>query len=201
MSSDSIEDNSFDLNFFKNLKNVDGNHGYLICHKCYGYYPLEENELPADFLECECGNSLEFYENIDDFIKVKDFKNSDRNDSEILDTTYNELQEIENVLKRKSEKRKKFLKDLSMRIKVQEDLLTEISYGENRLWDTLDEKGLNNIPENIDANIEVQEDNFLSYVKKQRSRAERVENHYFTKTSAILFVIAVVMLLILYLTT
>jgi hypothetical protein len=203
MSSDSNAGKSFDLNFSKNLKSSNEDQGYLICHKCYGYYPLKENESLEDFLECECGNDLEFYENIDDFIKNKNLKDLVEDNSEIVDDNYNELQEIENVLKNKSEKRKKFFKDLSMRIKMQEDILAEINYGEQGLWDTLEEKSLNDGITESDAiaNIAVQEDNFLSHIKKQRSRAERTESHYFTKISAILFVTAAFVLLLLYLTT
>lgn len=201
MSSDSNTGKSFDLNFFENLKRSNEDHGYLICHKCYGYYPLRENESPDDFLECECGNDLEFYEDIDDFIKIKDSKDLTGNNSEIMDDNYNELQEIENALKSKSEKRKKFFEDLSTRIKMQEDILTEINYGERGLWDTLEEKSLNDGVETAAVNIALHEDNFLSHVKKQRSRAERAESHYFTKISAILFIIAAFVLLILYSTT
>lgn len=201
MSSGSNTGKSFDLNFFKNLKRSNEDHGYLICHKCYGYYPLKENESPDDFLECECGNDLEFYEDIDDFMKIKDSKDLIEDNSEIMDDNYNELQEIENALKSKSEKRKKFFEDLSTRIKLQEDILTEINYGERGLWDTLEEKSLNDGIETAAVNIAVHENNFLSHVKKQRSRAERAESHYFTKISAILFVIAAFVLLILYATT
>ena len=105
MSSGSNTGKSFDLNFFENLKRSNGDHGYLICHKCYGYYPLKENESPDDFLECECGNDLEFYENIDEFIKIKDSKDLTGDNPEIMDDNYSELQEIENALKSKSEKR------------------------------------------------------------------------------------------------
>jgi len=200
MSSDSNTGKSFDLNFFENLKRSNEDHGYLICHKCYGYYPLKGNESPDDFLECECGNDLEFYEDIDDFIKIKDSKDLIGDNSEIIDDNYNELQEIENALKSKSEKRKKFFEDLSTRIKLQEDILTEINYGERGLWDTLEEKSLSDGIETDAVNIAVHENNFLSHVKKQRSRAERAESHYFTKISAILFVVAAFVLLILYAT-
>ena len=201
MSSGSNTGKSFDLNFFENLKRSNEDHGYLICHKCYGYYPLKENESPDDFLECECGNDLEFYENIDEFIKIKDSKDLTGDNPEIMDDNYSELQEIENALKSKSEKRKKFFEDLSTRIKLQEDILTEINYGERGLWDTLEEKSLSDGIETAAVNIAVHENNFLSHVKKQRSRAERAESHYFTKISAILFVIAAIMLLIVYLKT
>ena len=200
MSSGSNTGKSFDLNFFENLKRSNEDHGYLICHKCYGYYPLKENESPDDFLECECGNDLEFYEDIDDFIKIKDSKDLTGDNSEIIDDNYNELQEIENALKNKSEKRKKFFEDLSTRIKLQEDILAEINYGERGLWDTLEEKSLSNGIETAAVNIAAHENNFLSHVKKQRSRAERAESHYFTKISAILFVVAAFVLLILYAT-
>ena len=79
--------------------------------------------------------------------------------------------------------------------------MTEINYGERGLWDTLEEKSLSDGIETAAVNIAVHENNFLSYVKKQRSRAERAESHYFTKISAILFVIAAIMLLIVYLKT
>ncbi len=197
MSSDSNASNSFDLNFFKDLERSSGDHGYLICYRCYGYYPLKENELPEDFLECECGNDLVFYENIDDFMHIKGLEDLDKN-SEILDDNYNE---IENVLKSKSEKRKEFFRDLSTRIKMQEDILAEINYGESGLWDALEGKSLESgaTEQNAAANIGVMENNFLSHVKKQRSRVERAENHYFTKIGAVLFVIAVFMLLVVYL--
>ena len=152
-------------------------------------------------MECECGNDLEFYENIDEFIKIKDSKDLSGDNPEIMDDNYSELQEIENALKSKSEKRKKFFEDLSTRIKLQEDILTEINYGERGLWDTLEEKSLSDGIETAAVNIAVNENNFLSHVKKQRSRAERAESHYFTKISAILFVIAAIMLLIVYLKT
>jgi hypothetical protein len=202
MSSDSNTGKPFDLNFFENLKRSNYDNGYLICHKCYGYYPLKENESPDDFLECECGSNLEFYEDIDDFIKIKDSKDLNSDNSGTANGNYDELQEIENALKSKSEKRKKFFEDLSMRIKMQEDILTEINYGEKGLWDTLEEKSLDEgIIETAAANMAVQENNFLSHVKKQRSRAERAESHYFTKISATLFIMTAFVLLFLYLTT
>ncbi len=200
MSSDSNEGNYFDLNFFRNLKKSKGNHGYLICHKCCGYYPLKENELPDDFLECECGNDLKFYENIDDLMKMEYLNNENKINSEF--SYDNELQEIANVLKSKSEKRKEFLKELATRIKMQEDVLNEIHSGKGKFWDTNEENRLyNNInSQNNAVKSTLNEDNFLTYVKKQRSRAERIENHYFIKISAILFAIASIMLLTLFLT-
>ena len=197
MSSNSGTCNSSDLNFFQNLKQSGGNHRYLICPKCHGYYPLRRNESPDDFLECECGSDLEFYENIDDFIM--ELKNLEDN-SEVLYDEGNDLQEIENVLKSKSEMRKEFFKELSKRIKVQEDLLSNLNYNEGRFLDALGETSLQGNmggPSIVTENTQLQEDNFLSYIKKQRSRAERAENNYFIKIGTVLFIIAVAMLLVL----
>jgi len=194
MSSDNNASKSFELNFFKNLRSSKTNHGYLVCHKCYGYYPLKENELADDFVECECGNDLEFYENIEDLIKIKDLKNPDKegNNSEILYDDYKELQEIVDVLKSKSEKRKQFFEKLSMRIEMQEEILNDVKYGEWKLWDTIEEKSLyNNIQgqKSFVENVIEQEDNFLSYVKEQRSKAENIDNKpfssYFVKIGAV----------------
>lgn len=181
MQSDSNASKSFELNFFKNLKNSNKSNGYLVCHKCYGYYPLKEKELPDDFVECECGNDLEFYESIDDLTKIRGLKDPDASgkNSEMLYDDYKELQEIVNVLKSKSEKRKEFFEELSMRIEMQEEILNEIKYGEWKLWDTIEENSLyNNIKgqKSVVENIIEQEDNFMSYIKEQRTKAESVEN-------------------------
>ena len=206
MPSDSNASKSFELNFFKNLKSSSKNNGYLVCHKCYGYYPLKENELPDDFVECECGNDLEFYKNIDDLTKIKGLKNPDEDGkkSEMLYDNYKELQEVVNVLKSKSEKRKEFFEELSTRIEMQEEILNEIKYGEWKLWDTIEENSLyNNIKgqEFAAENIIEQEDNFLSYVKQQRTRAETIGNKSHTslyeKIGAFLVVVLIIILGIL----
>jgi hypothetical protein len=35
-----------------------GDHGYLECDNCRGYYELQDGESPEDFNECECGGKL-----------------------------------------------------------------------------------------------------------------------------------------------
>jgi hypothetical protein len=204
MSSDRSSIKSFELNFFKNLRSPDKNNGYLVCHKCYGYYPLKENELPGDFAECECGNDLEFYENIDDLIKSQDLKNpdADKNNSKMLHDDYKELQEIANVLKSKSEKRKEFFEELSTRIEIQEEILNDIKYGEWKLWDAIEEKSLynNNGQKFVVENFIEQENNFLSYIKEQRSKAANTENKSFTHTSVkisalLIFILAIVLVI------
>jgi hypothetical protein len=39
---------------------------YLICENCGGYYSLKDGESPKDFLSCECGGNLNFFESEDD---------------------------------------------------------------------------------------------------------------------------------------
>jgi len=205
MSSDRNSIKSFELNFFKNLKNPNKNRGYLVCHKCYGYYPLKENEFPDDFVECECGNDLEFYENIDDLTKLKSLKNPDlyENNPEMLYDDYKELQEIVNALKSKSEKRKEFFEELSTRIEIQEEILNDIKYGEWKLWDTIEEKSVYNTikgQKSIVENVIEQENTFLSHVKEQRSRAVNTENKSFTHTSVkisvlLIFILSIVLVI------
>jgi hypothetical protein len=35
-----------------------GDHGYLECDNCRGYYELQDGESPEEFNECECGRKL-----------------------------------------------------------------------------------------------------------------------------------------------
>lgn len=36
--------------------------GYLKCKSCGGRYDLEPGESPDDFVRCQCGGELEFYD-------------------------------------------------------------------------------------------------------------------------------------------
>lgn len=207
MSSDSNTSKPFELKFLKNLKSSNKSHGYLVCPKCYGYYQLKKNELPTDFEECECGTDLEFYENIDNFAKNEGI-NGDISECSpnVLYDDYKELQEIVNVLKNKAEKRKEFFEELSTRIETQEEILNDIKFDEWRLWDTIEEKSLSrNIKGQklLVENVIEQEDNFLSHVKKQRSKAENIEKksniYSYAKIAALLIVMIIIVLGIFFL--
>lgn len=40
--------------------------GYLICEKCYGYYQLQPDEYPDDFVDvCKCGGRLKYHESLE----------------------------------------------------------------------------------------------------------------------------------------
>jgi len=207
MPSDGNASRSFELNFIKSLKNSNKSHRYLVCHKCYGYYPLKDNELPEDFVECECGNDLEFYENIDDLSKIKGPKNNtDENNSEMFYDDYEELQEIVDVLKSKSEKRKEFFEELSTRIEMQEEILNDVKYGEWKLWDAIEEKSLQNNIKGQKSVVETvieQEDNFLSYIQQKRSKEghakSRSKLYYIIRIIVILAVISIIILEVFFL--
>jgi len=44
--------------------------GYLVCEKCEGYYELQENESPQEFVSCECGGNLKYAENLSDYFYI-----------------------------------------------------------------------------------------------------------------------------------
>ena len=52
---------------------------YLICKKCNKYYKLKKGESPKDFHTCECGNELEYYETMEDYLNGKRQGDSDYN--------------------------------------------------------------------------------------------------------------------------
>ena len=41
-------------------------HGLLICPACNGYYTLQENESPDDFIRCNCGGDLVYINSLDE---------------------------------------------------------------------------------------------------------------------------------------
>lgn len=45
--------------------------GYLICSECGGYYKLEEGESPSDFVSCQCGGSLQYYDSLEEAYRKK----------------------------------------------------------------------------------------------------------------------------------
>jgi len=51
---------------------VDGAFGFLVCEKCYGFYELQEDELPEDFDYCQCGGNLVFVDNFDEVENLRD---------------------------------------------------------------------------------------------------------------------------------
>lgn len=45
--------------------------GYLICTQCGGYYKLKEGENPSDFVSCECGGPLQYYNSLEEAYGTK----------------------------------------------------------------------------------------------------------------------------------
>jgi hypothetical protein len=168
-------------------KNSDNENRYLICNDCFGYYKLKDNEHPKDFEGCECGNSMEYHQNIE-IIDKFDFSNSNKTSNDYypestLNTEHNdkeeEIQEIVDLIKNDSKERKKILDKLYENIKNQEMVLKniknekimEIKNNNWSLWEHIENNEIeNNISDQkmiIDEIME-QENRLLSKVKDKR---------------------------------
>lgn len=175
---------------FDELKNISKNQNnenrYLVCNSCSGYYKLKDNEHPHDFEECECGNSLEYYENIE-VSESSDFLNSNKTTNSYSESDnieyydkQEEIQEIVDLIKNDSEERKKILEKLHDNIKKQEMVLNnikhekiiEIKNNNWSLWDQIESREIeNNISDQkmiVDEILE-QENRLLSRVRDKRN--------------------------------
>ncbi len=65
---------------------------YLICENCSGYYELNVGESPNDFQACQCGGSLKYYENMDDYTQ-----NEKRNYNTEKSRQYGDMDIYENI--------------------------------------------------------------------------------------------------------
>jgi hypothetical protein len=149
---------------YRNRSSI-GFNGYLYCNNCNGYYRLQEDETPEDFVSCECGEMLEFYENLPD--------SSTRTGMEDFDDT-EEIEQLLTLLKSKSKKRKELIENLSNHINIQEGLLNEIKEERWNLWDVLNERNLQSDIKNqkrLLDDISENEDRLMSIIKEQRIRA------------------------------
>lgn len=149
--------------------------GYLYCKNCKGYYHLQDGESKEDFVSCECGGELEFYESLpthsDHYSGLDEFDDSV------------EIEQLLTLLKTKSEKRKTLIKNLSNHIQIQEGLLNEIKEERWNLWDVLNEKNLQSDIKNqkrLLDEISENEDRLMSIIKEQRTRAKSTEKFRFT---------------------
>lgn len=171
----------------KNLsKNQNNENGYLVCDSCFGYYKLKDDEHPHDFEGCECGNPLEYYENIE-VSESSDFLNSNKTTNSYSESDnikyydkQEEIQEIVDLIKNDSEERKKILEKLHDNIKKQEMVLNnikhekiiEIKNNNWSLWDQIESREIeNNITDQkmiVDEILE-QENRLLSRVRDKRN--------------------------------
>jgi hypothetical protein len=139
--------------------------GYLYCGNCHGYYSLNDDETPDDFVSCECGGELIFYESYPNFSEDPGFEEFD----DLI-----EIEQLLTLLKSKSQKRKALIQNLSNHIQIQEGLLNEIKEERWNLWDVLNERNLQNDIKNqkrLLDDIAENEDRLLSIIREQRSRA------------------------------
>ena len=149
--------------------------GYLLCKKCHGYYHLQDDEAKEDFMSCECGGELEFYENLP--TSPHKYDSPDEIDDFV------EIEQLLTLIKSKSEKRKALIENLSNHIQIQEGLLDEIKEERWNLWDVLNERNLQNDIKNqkrLLDDIAENEDRLMSIIKEQRTRAKSSEKFTFT---------------------
>lgn len=148
--------------------------GYLYCKNCHGYYSLKDDENPDDFVSCECGGELEFYESFPNFSSDSGFDEFD---------DYTEIEQLLTLLKTKSQRRKALIQNLSNHIHIQEGLLNEIKEERWNLWDVLNERNLQNDIKNqkrLLDDIAENEDRLMAIIREQRSRAHSSDKFTFT---------------------
>jgi predicted Fe-S protein YdhL (DUF1289 family) len=158
-------------NEYGKFNSVKNNNGYLVCHRCHGYYKLKANESPGDFTDCECGNPLVYSDNIDNLLKSPVNRNKKIED----------IDEMVNYLKKEARERKEVLKNLSERITIQEQALDTINkeklVGEDNksILDLLEEdKEIDNEINEQKRILEdafKQEDAFLSQIRQKRNKS------------------------------
>lgn len=148
--------------------------GYLYCENCHGYYSLKYGENSEDFVSCECGGKLVFYESFPDFSEDSSFDEFD----DLI-----EIEQLLTLLKSKSEKRNALIQNLSNHIHIQEGLLNEIKEERWNLWDVLNERNLQTDIKNqkrLLDDISENEDRLMSMIREQRNRAHDSEKFTFS---------------------
>lgn len=158
--------------------------GYLFCRKCKGYYHLQGDETREDFLSCECGGELVFYETLPGESQNYDSKDKQNYDSTEEIDDFVEMEQLLTLIKSKSEKRKALIQNLSNHIEIQEELLDEIKEERWNLWDVLNERNLQNDIKNqkrLLDEISENEDKLMSVIKEQRTRAKSTDKFTFTE--------------------
>lgn len=111
------------------------NNGYLVCEECNGYYQLQEGEIYSDFDYCECGGSLSYFADINEYYDLPEAVFTENNINLADD---DEIRIVLINLKNKAEKRKKLFEELSQKLKVQENLLDDIKKEKWYLWEDVD---------------------------------------------------------------
>jgi len=195
--------------------------GYLVCRSCLGYYKLKNGESLGDFKGCECGNDLEYHENIDILKNSKtpnlnnfnlSYKKSVNDDyKDLYYDEYEDLKQMVELIRVKAEKRREFLEKLHQNVKKQEKLLDSIKQEkimdtkDNKwsLWNIMEEKNIKNDINNqkmiIDDVIE-QEKHLISYIKDKRETKQTSFNNIYSysKLGIVAFMIALLSIIAIY---
>ncbi|MGB9937490.1 MAG: hypothetical protein ACPK7O_07195 [Methanobacterium sp.] len=92
---------------------------YLICDKCDIYYEIEEIKEMNELSECECGNKLQLYETIDDYMNLEEPR-EEENQGIFNSVSKKNLVYLQmNMLKeqKEAEERERKIRDLKYRIR------------------------------------------------------------------------------------
>lgn len=165
--------------------------GYLFCNHCGGYYKLEKNESPRDFIKCECGNPLEYCKNK----KILDLKiYALHHNKKVLDSFETTLLE-----------RREALQDIFPQVDIDDSFIDALQ-NEEGLWDILDRE-TNALSQKKYLDIILEEERLMSSinqkkasVRNQTSMDKVLDLYHETDPIIILGVLIVFLIFILILT-
>ena len=191
------------------IKNITNN-GYLVCSKCKGYYKLKDNEYFEDFEACECGNTLDYHQNIE-IPNISDSSNYNRNFQNDF-KKYQKEKKIVNKIKQDNIKRANIIEKLHNNVKEQEKLLNaiktdkilQINDNEMALWNLIESHETENNPVNekmmID-NMREQENLLISKVhdKRKSESSNSPLKSYYGKMAVITLTIVILAIIGIYL--
>ena len=140
---------------------------YLICDKCNVYYEIENKDEMNDFHTCECGNKLQYFDTIEEYMYGRP-ENSDTANEDTEESTEKGIFYSVN---------KKNLVTLQMEMlkenkerEEKEHLKRDLNYKVNHAMDVVREKGLNSKNEYEPLIVKEYGDNSFKKQKKKLMR-------------------------------
>ncbi len=197
----------------REIKIENRNNGYLVCNSCKGYYKLKDDEFFEDFEECECGNTLEYYPNIE-IPEILESPNSTTNHYNLQKDlkNYQKEKEITNKIKQDNIKRARIIEKLHNNVKEQEMLLNtiktekilEINDNEMALWNLIESHETENNPMNQQMMIDTmrEQENILFskvYDKRKSESSNSPLKSSYGKIAIIILIIVILVIVGIYL--
>ncbi len=159
--------------------------GYLFCNHCGGYYKLQKNESPRDFLKCECGNSLEYCKDK----KILDLKVHSRQlNKEALDSFETRILE-----------RREALQGIFPKVGIDDDYINNMQ-DEEELWEFLDrETNITSQKKYLDIILE--EERLMSSINQKKTLVKNPSSFdkvidFYQKTDPLIILGIVIVVLI-----